>query len=137
VLTFSIAYTPNPVANDEAIPGSSWGIRFTPSESVCRYSSGIQLLVTPAPYPQPYELSAHSLLYVPVSGASAGAEVRLQLCDLGLRPLTPELVTSVDIHDDRLVAKFPLASQLTPGVYLITVGQDSVETIIHKVVIKR
>ena len=137
VVTVSIGYTPNPVANDEAIPGSSWGIRYTPVESLCRYSSGIQLLSTLAPYPQPYELSAHSLLYVPVSGASAGAEVRLQLCDLGLRPLTTELVTTVDIHDDRLVAKLPLTDQLTPGVYLITVGQNSVETIIHKIVVKR
>ena len=136
-LQTTMLYTPNPLPNDETIPNSSWGIRHSPSEVLCRYSSGTQLLATEAPYPQPFAMSSHEILHVPVSGAPAGSSVRIQVCDLSLRPLTSELSARLDIHNNRLVAQYQFSRKLEPGIYIVTVARDNAETILHKLVVER
>jgi hypothetical protein len=76
-------------------------------------------------------------LHVPVSGAPAGSSVRIQVCDLSLRPLTSELSARLDIHNNRLVAQYQFSRKLEPGIYIVTVARDNAETILHKLVVER
>jgi hypothetical protein len=137
LLQWTMLFTPNPLPYDESIPNSTWGIRYWPNESVCRYSSGVQLLATEAPYPQPYRASSDQILHVPVSGAQIGSSVRIQICDLSLRPITEASSALLDIHDNRLVAQYRFSQVLEPGIYIVTVARERAETILHKLVVSR
>lgn len=136
-LEYSLLYTPDPSADDYLIPGSVWGARHSPARSLCVYSNGTQLLSTQTPYPQPFRLSAHTIMNVPVPGVGAGTKVSVQLCDLALRPLGRSLESRIDIHDNRLVAQFPIDVSMLPGVYLLVVEHSQNNPVIHKIVIER
>lgn len=137
MLTYSILYTPTPLANDDIIAGTVWGVRYTPNSALCTYNSGTQLLATEAPYPQPYKLSSHAVLNVPVPGSGAGSKVTITICDLSLRPLTTATESRIDIHDNRLVAQYQLQVSLYPGIYIVVVEQDEKQPQLHKVTVER
>jgi hypothetical protein len=136
-LEYTMLYTPNPSADDFLIPGSAWGVRPTPARSLCIYSNGTQLLSTQTPYPQPYKLSAHTIINVPVPEVGAGSNVSLQLCDLALRPLGQPFESRIDVHDNRLVAQYPIEAGILPGVYLLVVKHSDNNPLIHKIVVER
>lgn len=136
-LTFTLRFTPSPQADDERIVGSTWGVSTTPQQELCTFRDGIQLLSTEAPYPQPYTLSQHATLYVPVPGSVAGDAVTLQLCDASLRPFTASIATTIDIHEDRLVARLPIDTSIHPGIVFVIASIEGKQALIHKVFIKR
>lgn len=136
-LTVTLQFTPTPSATDDRIVGSSWGIHTMPEQKLCKFRDGIQLLTTEAPYPQPFIASEHALLYVPVPGGNAGDEVLLQLCDASLQPVSPVATSSIDIHDDRLVARMPIENFSNPGLYFVIASAEGKQPLIYKIFLKK
>ena len=155
-MTFRTHYVASPAVDDEIIPNSTWGIRYDAKESLCMFNNGLQLLATEAPFPQPYRLSSHQDITIPVAGANAGDKVCIYICNLALQPLVRAdaapvrkdeeqkcyIEATVDVHNNRIGAKCNIKDVLpegiVPGVYLIVVRPDgSAPRTMHKLVIER
>lgn len=132
---YNVLATASPLATDQTVQGSTWGIRIDPADRTCAFVSGLRTVLAGGPYPQPYVASQHDALRFPVINARPGdaAIVRVRSVSLG-QPTSYEAV--VELDDDRLVVAWHDARSIGTGIYIVEIEHAS-QTSTHKVVIRR
>lgn len=132
--SYTVTITASPLPTDAVIPGTTWGMRVSPS-TLCFFLVGAQTRKPASPFPQPISLSATRRLFVPIEGGIPGQKVSLTL----LTASTIGIYTSeesVELSGDLIVAPFDLPIDLAPGTYLVSVETVSTRSLL-KIAVQR
>jgi len=134
VQSYTVTVTSTPSGADAVIPGTTWGVRVSPSD-VCVVLNGAQTRKPTSAFPQPISLSTTRRLYIPVTTGIPGTSVTITL----MTAMTVGIVATtvnVELNGDLIVAPFDLPESLTPGTYLVRVESGSTSSL-QKISVRR